>query len=99
MIAVRVPFLLFSFVVCGALGQEAEAEEVDPVEALGEVIPGVPGEDYPIYATPPDTSFSCDGYIRGYYADPEAECQTTPSTPRPPTPASPATATSRATTP
>ena len=36
-------------------GQEAEAEEVDPVEALGEVIPGVPGEDYPIYATPPDT--------------------------------------------
>ena len=21
-------------------------------------------------------SFSCDGYIQGYYADPEAECQT-----------------------
>ena len=38
-----------------APGQEAEAEEVDPVEALGEVIPGVPGENYPIYATPPDT--------------------------------------------
>ena len=33
------------------------------------------GEDYPIYATPPETSFGCDGYIEGYYADPEAECQ------------------------
>ena len=23
----------------------------------------LPGEDYPIYATPPETSFGCDGYI------------------------------------
>ena len=35
----------------------------------------VSGEDYPIFAFPPDTSFVCDGKIEGYYADPEADCQ------------------------
>merc|ERR1712025_1515372 len=50
-------------------------DEEDPIAALEEAIPGAPGEDYPIYATPPETSFLCDGYIQGYYADPEAECQ------------------------
>ena len=30
-----------------------------------EVIPGSPGEDYPIYSSPPETSFSCDGFSRG----------------------------------
>merc|ERR1711890_150092 len=29
----------------------AQEEEVDPIEALSEAIPGSPGEDYPIYAT------------------------------------------------
>ena len=39
-------------------------------------IPGVPGEDYPIYAEVPDTGFTCDGLVEGgYYADPAAECQ------------------------
>merc|ERR1712243_97260 len=39
-------------------------------------IPGVPGEDYPIYANVPDTGFTCDGLVEGgYYADPNAECQ------------------------
>ena len=38
-------------------------------------IPGTPGEDYPIFAFPPDTSFICDDKIEGYYADPEADCQ------------------------
>ena len=42
---------------------------------LGEAIPGTPGEDYPIFSEPPETSFVCDGYINGYYADPEAKCQ------------------------
>jgi len=43
---------------------------------LEENIPGVPGDDYPIYAEVPDTSFLCDGQAEGgYYADPEAECQ------------------------
>ena len=52
-----------------------QEEAVDPIEALSEAIPGSPGEDYPIYSSPPETSFACDGYIEGYYADPEAECQ------------------------
>ena len=52
----------------------AQGEE-DPIAALEKAIPGSPGEDYPIFATPPETSFLCDGFIHGYYADPEAECQ------------------------
>ena len=43
---------------------------------LEENIPGVPGDDYPIYAEVPETSFLCDGQAEGgYYADVEAECQ------------------------
>jgi len=48
----------------------------DPLAALGNSIPGVPGEDYPIYAEVPESGFTCDGQVDGgYYADPEAECQ------------------------
>merc|ERR1711970_747889 len=48
----------------------------DAFNALGEAIPGEPGEDYPIYSEVPETSFSCDGQVEGgYYSDPEAECQ------------------------
>merc|ERR1711892_958934 len=44
--------------------------------SLEEAIPGVPGDDYPIFAEVPDTSFLCDGQAEGgYYSDPEAECQ------------------------
>merc|ERR1712227_293149 len=53
----------------------AKGQEVDPYEALSATIPGEPGEDYHIFAFPPDTSFICDGQIQGYYADPEADCQ------------------------
>ena len=28
-------------------------------------IPGVPGEDYPIYAEVPETAFACDGQVDG----------------------------------
>ena len=39
-------------------------------------VPGNPGEDYPIYAEVPDTSFTCEGRVEGgYYADTEAQCQ------------------------
>ena len=31
------------------------AAEADPLKMLMNAVPGVPGEDYPIYATPPDT--------------------------------------------
>merc|ERR1711962_432140 len=55
--------------VYGAAGDEA-------LSALQGSIPGVPGEDYPIYAEVPETSFDCSDKIDGgYYADPEAECQ------------------------
>jgi len=58
----------------GAPGGEGSTDPA--VLALSEAIPGTPGEDYPIYSTPPDTSFTCDdGKIEGYYGDPEAECQ------------------------
>ena len=44
--------------------------------SLEETIPGLPGEDYPIFAEVPDTSFTCDGQVEGgYYSDPEGECQ------------------------
>jgi len=44
--------------------------------SLEETIPGTPGDDYPIFAEVPETSFVCDGQADGgYYADPEAECQ------------------------
>merc|ERR1719187_767401 len=44
--------------------------------SLEETIPGVPGDDYPIFGEVPETSFLCDGQVDGgYYADTEAECQ------------------------
>merc|ERR1712088_1115440 len=48
----------------------------DNIAMLEKAIPGVPGEDYPIYAEVPESGFSCDGQVDGgYYADPEAQCQ------------------------
>merc|ERR1712106_1212566 len=64
-----------TFLVLALFAVASAQDEVDPIAALEEAIPGAPGEDYPIYATPPETSFLCDGFIQGYYADPEAECQ------------------------
>jgi len=55
---------------------EAADDANDPLAALGNSIPGVPGEDYPIYSEVPESGFACDGQVDGgYYADPEAECQ------------------------
>ncbi|KAG7156868.1 uncharacterized protein LOC121853254 isoform X1 [Homarus americanus] len=55
-------------------------EEEDPIAALAALIPGggVPGEDYPILASVPDTGFSCEQQeFPGYFADTadEAGCQ------------------------
>ena len=51
-------------------------ETGDEEGTLEDTIPGTPGEDYPIFAFVPETSFSCDGQVDGgYYGDPEAECQ------------------------
>ena len=32
---------------------------------LSKAVPGVPGEDYPIYSEVPDTGFSCEGQVDG----------------------------------
>merc|ERR1712112_740279 len=60
-------------------GYDADAAASDADAALAMLqgsIPGVPGEDYPIYAEVPETGFTCEGQVDGgYYADPEAECQ------------------------
>ena len=64
--------MVASLAVSLSSGQD---EEEDPVAGLEKNIPGTPGEDYPIFAFPPDTNFICDGKIEGYYADPEADCQ------------------------
>merc|ERR1712106_305285 len=64
-----------TFLVLALFAVASAQEDEDPIAALEEAIPGSPGEDYPIFATPPETSFLCDGFIQGYYADPEADCQ------------------------
>merc|ERR1712061_513736 len=54
----------------------AASDAADPLAMLQSAVPGVPGEDYPIYAEVPETAFGCEGQVDGgYYADPEAECQ------------------------
>merc|ERR1712165_619029 len=59
-----------------ALDTYAADDAADPLAALAANIPGVPGEDYPIYAEVPESGFACEGQVDGgYYADPEAECQ------------------------
>ncbi|XP_071517662.1 uncharacterized protein [Panulirus ornatus] len=62
-----------------AAASTLEAQD-DPIAALAANIPGggVPGQDYPILASVPDTGFSCeDQQFPGYYADTadEAGCQ------------------------
>ena len=41
----------------------------DPLDMLMKAVPGIPGEDYPIYAEAPETSFTCEGQVNGgeYY--------------------------------
>lgn len=48
--------------------QASERDEAiagDSLDALSKNIPGVPGEDYPIFAEPPETSFTCEGKVNG----------------------------------
>ena len=54
---------------------EGHAQDTN-IEKLVEHVPGLPGEDYPIFHLPPDTAFLCEVQpVEGYYADPEADCQ------------------------
>ena len=48
----------------------------DNLKMLMDVIPGVPGQDYPIYGEIPPTSFSCQGRVfGGFYGDTTTQCQ------------------------
>ncbi|KAK3857042.1 hypothetical protein Pcinc_036678 [Petrolisthes cinctipes] len=66
----------------GGVGfQGTQQQQQDPIASLAANIPGggVPGEDYPILASIPDTGFSCQDQqdSPGYFADTadEARCQ------------------------
>ena len=49
---------------------------MSPIDMLIMAVPGQPGQDYPILAEVPETSFNCEGRTEGgYYADQEADCQ------------------------
>ena len=46
-----------------AAGDEAAA---DPnLAMLEKAVPGIPGEDYPIYSEVPESGFTCDGQVDG----------------------------------
>ena len=42
-----------------------DAKAAEELAALEANIPGVPGEDYPIFAEVPESGFSCDGQVDG----------------------------------
>ena len=51
-----------------ALGQYAagDAAAADPnLAMLEKAVPGIPGEDYPIFAEVPESGFSCEGQVDG----------------------------------
>ena len=43
----------------------ADDAAADPLAMLMKSVPGVPGEDYPIFAEAPETAFSCEGQVNG----------------------------------
>lgn len=57
--------------------REDPLKEKHEEEQKFENIPGVPGHDYPIYHSVPQTSFSCKNVpvVPGMYANPETGCQ------------------------
>ena len=61
--------------LCLSLLYPASQCQEDPLAGLAANIPGLPGQDYPIFANPPETSFECDGKIQGYYSDRESDCE------------------------
>ena len=49
------------------LDQYASSDDASDsnIAMLEKAVPGVPGEDYPIYAEVPETAFACDGQVDG----------------------------------
>jgi len=59
-----------------AAGSEKSDQSADPLKMLMNAVPGIPGENYPIYSEVPETAFSCDAAIDGgFYADNSTERQ------------------------
>ncbi|XP_037081072.1 uncharacterized protein LOC119101758 [Pollicipes pollicipes] len=58
----------------GEHGQE-ELHEHGGLDWLRDVVPGLPGEDYPVLGNIPLTSFSCAGRPEGYFTDVATRCQ------------------------
>ena len=48
-----------------AAASDVSDEAADPLAMLMKSVPGIPGEDYPIFAEAPETGFSCDGQVNG----------------------------------
>ena len=56
--------------------RSAPAKQMSNIDMLRMNVPGVPGQDYTIFATVPQSSFTCDGKVDGgYYADADVGCQ------------------------
>ena len=69
---------MLSYGIVGTQNDGFAAGEEIRVGALLASIPGVAGEDYPIFDKVPKTNFMCKGKASsdgGYYSDPDAECQ------------------------
>ena len=53
----------------GDLDADASALDEKSAESgldmLMKAVPGIPGEDYPIYSEAPETEFSCEGQVNG----------------------------------
>ena len=49
--------------VMSALSCCLAQDTLDPLESLANNIPGVAGQDYPIFAFPPDTGLACEGKV------------------------------------
>ena len=59
-----------------AFGSSQSGSESESSGSLEDAVPGVPGDDYPIFSEVPETSFLCDGQVEGgYYADVDTDCQ------------------------
>merc|ERR1712226_47158 len=74
-VCLAITMLIWTLMLASPLIQTALAQSEDQISSLAKVIPGIPGEDFPIYGELPSTSFLCDERVPGYYADPEADCQ------------------------
>ncbi len=48
-----------------AAASDAAADAGNGLKMLMNAVPGVPGEDYPIFAEAPETAFACEGKVDG----------------------------------